>query len=467
MAFTPVISEHPSSLPSSRPEGQVKADETHPEDATTFGHELRELLSPVTPETFSTQYWCRKPLFIKGNADKLQKLIPGGFGRQDFDRAVRKATEQKVKGFRLLARKHEGLATVNQKLPPPYVMIEPDQIDWLLASGANISASAILDPRLARLAAAVKTQLHHPADIHVIATLSTQGNGWPPHIDATSSLLVQCQGSKRFRVSPKPVAPWPRNYSLLTVEGTVGRFANDFDPNDEIEPIDLGELIDYTMEPGDVLFIPPGAVHATEALSESTLTVGLMCQSANFFDFLSGLLEDMLLGDPNWRHFPPIDCSRADPGKLPAEMPSFFSSRLAELRQLIDRLTPTSEELHRHWQQRVADPGESVLASFSPGPATDGRPVEKGDRLRLSSKAPITYALCTDNEGEARLDLFCADKAVSVSGFWVPFLKNMVGQARFAAETATGWAEGGEAYPWESVRDYLQALVDEGILERE
>ena len=419
------------------------------------------------PETFTTQYWGRESLFIKGTADKLQKLIPGGFGSQDFDLAVRRAADLKVKGFRLLARKDKGLDVVNQKLPPPYVMIEPNQIDWMIASGANISSSAIIDQRLACLAARVKAQLHHPADIHVISTLSTRGNGWPPHVDAVSGLLIQCEGRKRFLVSPRSVVPWPRSYSLLTVEGTRARFPLDFDPQEEIEPVDLDTLIEYIMEPGDVLFIPPGAVHATEALSESTLTVGLMCQSANFFDLLSGVLEDMLLSDPNWRHFPPIDCSRAKPGELPAEMLVFYSARLAELRQVIDRLTPTSQELHRAWQQRVADPGESVLASFYPGPAANARVVNKGDRLRLSSKAPLTYAPGTNDEGEATFDLYCADKEVSVKGSWVPFLQNMVAQTHFTAETATGWVEGDDAYPWENVRDYLQSLADEGILEWE
>ena len=53
-----------------------------------------------------------------------------------------------------------------------------------------------------------------------------------------------------------------------------------------------------------------------------------------------------------------------------------------------------------------------------------------------------------------------------MAGEWVPFLKTMIAQQRFTAESATTWAEEGK-YPWKVVREYLEALLDQGILERE
>jgi len=442
--------------------------ERRPERPAISGSELSDLLSPVTPESFTTQYWCRKPLFIKGHPEKLQQLFPGGFGRQDFERAVREAARQKVPGFRLLARKHQGLSALGNKLPPPYIMIDPDQMEWMVASGANISASSIIDQRVATLAAAIKAQLHHLGEIRAVATFSTQGNGWPPHVDAVSGLLIQCEGRKRFLISPEPVAQWPRWHTIFASDGTPASYPEDIEPWEEIERIELGSLIEVIMEPGDVLFLPPGTVHATEALSASTLNLGLMCEHTNFLRLMSRALEGMLISDPAWRHFPPVNSASTQPGELPAEAAAFFATRLAELREVVNALTPESPELHRLWQRLIADPGESILTSlpFRAAPP-DSRPVRRKDLLRVSRQAPITYALGTDRDGAARLDLYFADKEVSVAGEWVPFLKTMVARQRFTAESATQWAEDGEAYAWEIVQEYLGALLDQGILERE
>ena len=87
--------------------------------------------------------------------------------------------------------------------------------------------------------------------------------------------------------------------------------------------------------------------------------------------------------------------------------------------------------------------------------------------MRVSRKAPITYSIGTDSDGVESIDLFFADKEVTLSGEWVSFLKRMVEKERFTAASTMKWAEGGRTYPWKIVREYLEALLDQGILERE
>ena len=55
----------------------------------------------------------------------------------------------------------------------------------------------------------------------------------------------------------------------------------------------------------------------------------------------------------------------------------------------------------------IADPGEPILEILSHSTAErNGRPVERQDLLRVSRKAPITYALGTDSAGDATIDLY-------------------------------------------------------------
>jgi len=436
-----------------------------------FGSELTELLSPdITPASFMAEYWNRRPLFIKGHPEKLQKLFPGGFERKDFYRAVREAAGKKVKGFQLLARGHQGIFPAGNGHPKPYVFIEPEQMESMFASGKNLSANNIVDQNVGTFASALKARLNHPGEIIVSATLSPEGNGWPPHIDMSSVLFIQCEGSKRFAISQEPVTQWPRRSAIFSSNGTVEGYnagEEEIEPWEEIQRVDMGSLIEVVLEPGDVLFLPPGTVHATEALSESTLTIGLLFIHDNFLNLICRTLERMFISDPAWRHFPSVSPANVNPGKLPAEAAEFFAARLTELRDLINSLTPETLELNRQWQRLIADPGESTLASLSLSAAEpDNGPVQRKDLLRVSRRAPITFALGTDSDGEARLDLYFADKEVSVAGEWAPFLKTMLEKQRFTAESATRWAEYGR-YPWEVVREYLEALLDQGILERE
>jgi hypothetical protein len=428
--------------------------------------ELAELLHPITPETFMTEYWGRKPLLIKGTPEKLQTLFPGGFGLTDFYNAAREAAERKAPGFMLLARKPQEMFPMGDSGPQPYMFIQPDQMEWLFAAGASIAADGIIDGRATRLAAAVKTQLNHLGPVKIKATLSPQNHGWPPHIDAISGILIQCEGRKRFMVSPEPVFQAPRWHIVFSSDGTPRSFPSNQQPWEEIECVDLQNLAEYILEPGDILFMPPGVVHTTEALTESTLNVGLMFEHRHFLHLLTRVLEQLLMRNPDWRHFPAVNPLNVVPGQLPAEASEFFAARLGELRDVIDSLTSSTPELTREWHRLVADPGDSILAGLSMGQSGEGHaPLQPTDRLQLSRKVPMTYSLTTESDSGARLDLFVANKEISVAGEWLPFLKNILEKQTFTAESAMDWTADGTSFPWTAVCENLEALLDQGILE--
>src|SRR5688572_21669808 len=114
--------------------------------------ELCELLHPFSPDMFFSEYWERKPLFIKGGLEKLERLIPGGFTRTDFFSAVREAEASQVRGFRLWT----------QKFKEPNVYIRSNQMDEMIAAGNNIATELFNDRRVAKFVTALKAQLRHP-----------------------------------------------------------------------------------------------------------------------------------------------------------------------------------------------------------------------------------------------------------------------------------------------------------------
>src|SRR5262249_33585115 len=148
---------------------------------------------------------------------------------------------------------------------------------------------------------------------------------------------------------------------VFSSDGTPRSFPPDQQPWEEIERVDLQELTEFILEPGDILFMPPGVVHTTEALTESTLNVALMFEPRNFLHLINRVLEQLLMSNPEWRHFPAVNSANVVPGQLPAEASEFFAARLGELRDVIDSLTSQTPALTREWHRLVADPGDSIL----------------------------------------------------------------------------------------------------------
>ena len=254
------------------------------------GQELGDLFFPITPEAFTAAYWGRQPLFVKGSVEKLERLIPGGFGREDFFRVARETTEKGLVNFKLQAGYYQGIITDDEATPRPFVPITPDQMEPMFAAGANLMADYLHEPRLAKLVAALKTQLQHAGTIDFLLTLSPQSNGWRPHLDRTSVIAVQLEGTKRYVISPGPVQAWPRGTATIGTDGQVTSYEYDAEAYDEIPLVDMSSLYEVVLEPGDLLYLPSGTIHSTAATTGHTLNLNLLFAQANFTDLLSRVL---------------------------------------------------------------------------------------------------------------------------------------------------------------------------------
>src|SRR5215475_12272476 len=109
---------------------------------------LGDLLAPLAPETFTTEYWGRKALFIKGAPDKLQRLFPGGFQRADFYQALHQAGAKNISDFQVKAGKHQSRnSAFHDAEPLSFPVIQPAQIEARLpkapTSGPTIIATSV------------------------------------------------------------------------------------------------------------------------------------------------------------------------------------------------------------------------------------------------------------------------------------------------------------------------------------
>jgi hypothetical protein len=338
----------------------------------------------------------------------------------------------------------------------------------MIAAGSNVATDVPSDHRVAVFVAALKSQLQHPGDISYGATLSPAGHGWPLHIDRSINFSIQCEGRKLFAVSEKPVLQWPVGSIGFTDDGAVESFLYNPMPGEEMLRVDTGRLLEFEAEPGDVIYWPAGTLHSTRALSDLSLTLHFVLNHQTFLDLFSRLLLSTFVRSPEWRHLPTPNPVGSTPGQTPAEVKEFIAARLREAREFVEALNPDSPDFNREWHRLLADTGEAVRAYLLPAPTGQVKQViEPGDVLRLSKRAPLTYTFGTDAAGERSFYLYFADKELSVSGEWVPFLHTLVQQQRFTAVSATLWSDDGQPYSWETVQSYLQLLRDLGVLECE
>ncbi|MEZ9856402.1 cupin domain-containing protein, partial [Vibrio breoganii] len=82
---------------------------------------------------------------------------------------------------------------------------------------------------------------------------SAPEGGVGPHIDQYDVFIIQGQGKRQWKVGAKDVGQYKE-----TVQASALRQIEGFDP-----------IIDETLEPGDILYIPPGFPHEGSTLEPS------------------------------------------------------------------------------------------------------------------------------------------------------------------------------------------------------
>ena len=132
----------------------------------------------------------------------------------------------------------------------------------------------------------------------LMISFSVPGGGVGPHIDQYDVFIIQGMGSRRWRVGDKlPMRQFCPHPALLHV--------------DPFPPI-----IDEDLEPGDILYIPPGFPH-DGFTHETALNYSVGFRGPNGRDLISSFADYALENDLGGEHYsdPDLTC-RAHPGRV-------------------------------------------------------------------------------------------------------------------------------------------------------
>jgi ribosomal protein L16 Arg81 hydroxylase len=263
------------------------AGETKPAASPSHFREtvsLQSLVAPVSEEEFLARYFERKPLI-------LHRQNPGYYGDlftlEDFDNSVTRGRGY-VKTAEATAKKqakHHGsgasaLESVLTDMRDGHTLILDGQQDF--------------DPKLGPLCRALAQQTGARFQTNIYLT-PPNGKGFQPHWDNHDVFVMQVLGSKHWKVE-KTRRTLPEKDATIETEGREFR----------------GDVHSFTLQQGDMVYLPRGYVHAAECGAENSLHITLGMYPSTWDDLLLATIKAAIQGDDSLRLFLPYGHMKGD-----------------------------------------------------------------------------------------------------------------------------------------------------------
>ncbi len=257
------------------------------------------LLGGLTPRQFLSRHWQKKPLLIRG-------AIPGFHGPLTRDAMLRLAASEELES-RLVIKNGRRWRLEHGPMSRSMLADLPARNWTLLVQGLN------------HVLPAADALLHsfdfipHARLDDVMVSYAAPGGGVGPHLDSYDVFLLQGAGRRRWRTGLQADAALRADAPL--------KILRNFRAQQE-----------WVLEPGDMLYLPPGYAHEGVALDACfTYSIGFRAASnqelaQRFLDYLRDRVE--LSGrfeDPGMR-------AGNAPGALPPAMLAQARQALAKLR---------------------------------------------------------------------------------------------------------------------------------------
>ncbi len=447
---------------------------TAPMTATMTAPPFETLLHPLGVRELLADHWERRAVYLPGPPDRFAGL---GVDRRAFAAAA--AASYLRSGIARLKAQYFDAEGRHREIGVP-----APQIDDLYAAGMTLCLSRIDDdiPAVARLAASVKEALGLAGSVFCNAYLSPPGRGFGMHFDSQSVFILQLEGSKEWRHGETPAHDAPVE-NVLAEPHEIAKFHAE-NPTASLATPDPSSLVHRRLQPGDVLYVPPGCWHQTLADGPS-LSLSLTCRSRNFTELISDRLFRVFRAHADWRrNLPAIPPADIPAGALPEALERFFAARLAELRAELDALDP--HRLAHQWlgyltPPRRDPPGASAGAPADATAPVDGAPaadaaapadvpadaaeIAPADRFRV--RRPLRFAIDVHGAEDTLFVHAPGQGVVLLPPDTLPFVRELAAREAFTAEDAIDWTGDGEAFAWEDVREALHVLLETGLILRE
>jgi len=322
---------------------------------------------------FLARYWQRRPLVIR-------RALPGFdspfTAEMLFELSMRDEVESRLidraRGrWRLRHGPLRRAAIPSRKRPGWTLLVQG--VDLHLQQGADLLARFrfLPDARLDDL----------------MVSYASDGGGVGPHVDSYDVLLLQAYGRRRWRIQRRPD---PSCVPGLPIR-QLARFSSQRE---------------WVLEPGDLLYLPPGVAHDGVALGESiTCSIGFRTPSwADLAAACNELQQEEDGGDSNDSRL-----ALRDAGIAPSSHPARLPLRMVEQAvRALQRRRPTRVQIEQAMLRQASEPNPRVV--FEP-PARAMALARFAEALRLRGAS-----------SDRRTRMLYSDRTLAINGELVPLL---------------------------------------------
>jgi 50S ribosomal protein L16 3-hydroxylase len=312
----------------------------------------RQLLGGRTPAAFLARYWQKEPLL-------LRQAVPAFTGVLDRDALFALARRDDVESR--LVQRMRGRYTLHHG---PFRRAALERLparDWtLLVQGVDRHVDAA-DALLRQFAFIPFARLDD-----VMVSYAAPGGGVGPHFDSYDVFLLQAAGRRRWR--------YGRQADLTVRRGAPLALLRRFTPEH-----------DATLEPGDMLYVPPGVAHEGTAV-DACITYSVGFRAPLHQEIAEAFVDHLrdTIAIPGRYADPDLRASSA-PGRIDARLQRGFASAIAGVRwdardvaRFVGRFLT---EPRRH--VAFTAPPRMTLARFTRSIARDG--------VRLDRRTQLLY----------------------------------------------------------------------------
>lgn len=304
------------------------------------------LLGGLSPRQFMRRHWQRKPLLVR---QAIPGVCPPATRAELFELAGRDDVESRLVARQGSAWKVRHGPMARRSLPPA------SRPGWtLLVQGLDLHVPA---------AHAMLQRFRFMPDARLddlMISWASDGGGVGPHLDSYDVFLIQVHGRRRWRIG--------RVDDDRFIDGLPLRILRRFEPE-----------IEWVLEPGDMLYLPPRWAHDGIAEGECmTCSVGFRVPT---LDEVAREVTGRLLDQDE------LVPARlyADPGQPATEAPACIPQRLQQFaRDAVSRATRAPHALECALGEWLTEPKPRVW--FEPVDAGGLEALSRGVRLAPASR---------------------------------------------------------------------------------
>jgi 50S ribosomal protein L16 3-hydroxylase len=297
-----------------------------------------QLLGGISPKTFLAEYWQKKPLLIRSAIPNFKSPI-------NPDELAGLACEDEVESRLILERDGSHPWELQHGPFAEQRFAELPESHWtLLVQECNKYV-----PELAALMDRFDFIPSWRVDDVMVSYAPDQGSVGP-HTDQYDVFLLQGLGKRRWQINTNPVdASLTENNRLPDLDLSILR---DFEPTEE-----------WILEPGDMLYLPPGIAHHGVAIEDS-MTFSIGFRAPSHADIITGFADSVAINLNDNQRFMDPDLT------LPQNYGEISKESLSKVREIIRSSTSDNNAAIDSWfgcfvtepksEESVAEPEQTL-----------------------------------------------------------------------------------------------------------